>query len=151
MINLTKEQITEALQRFRYFGYSLYFTKEGGDMFRRENRNPPLIHKDRTFFISAEENGLFRLQYTDSDIHALVRVANFTAPPNSPSLIDNIGYGAEIMNKGDLSKEDYEFFGEVSIFCGSFFQRLQFFTFLSRMADITLDRYVDSLFNMQKN
>lgn len=149
-MNVTKDQIKEVLQRFRYFGYSMYYTKEGGELFKNENRNNPLEHNGKKFYVSVEESGQFRLQYTDSDVFALVRVINLTSPPKSESLIDNLGYASEIENREELSEEDFKFFNEVSIFCGSFFQRLQFFTFLSRMADITLDRYADSLLRMER-
>lgn len=147
---MNKQDIKEVIERWRDFAYYFYYTKEGGDIFKAEQENNPFCENGRKFTISLDDSGLFCIKLFDSNEFALVNCQFKICPPSSESKLDNAIFDAEIVNKADLSDENFKFFDRIKIFCGSFFQRLIVMQFFVRMQPSTIDSYAQSLSSAEK-
>lgn len=137
----TKAQCKEVLERLRDFAYHNYYTKEAGERFNGEQKNRPLEHEGRKFYISIEESGLIKINLLDSEEFALISCDFHMVAPMSESGLDNCAMNIEIVNKENLSPKNLDFFESVKIFCGSLFQRTVVMTFLARMQEPTINAY----------
>jgi hypothetical protein len=102
-VDVTKEQITEVLQRLRSFGYWTFTSKYSCDRLDKVG----VKWQDRSIKISISDNGLYQLSLDNGQIcYYDAQAALSPAPKGS---LHNTKFMVRITNSEDLLPDDLEF------------------------------------------
>lgn len=139
MLNLTKEQIKESLERLRDYSYFMY-----NDLKFIDNLYSKVIEfENNKIILNINDDGKIKL-IVNNDTEILYDVFIHTAK-SSGGPIENLKYEYIITNKKELTQEYIEFGMKIAWFVLSYFQRLVAFTFFSRMQNETIDAMANDL------
>ena len=123
MINVTKEQIQESLERLRDYSQFCYFSKDSKEFFNKQTRKV----NGKEYKIEILDSGHYKISNLDNLEYAIYELAIWTAPLQNG--IDNLDFRMkQIECTGNIEE-----FKEVSIFLLSSFQRSVAFIFFARM------------------
>ena len=139
MIDPTKEQIKEVIERLQDYACWVFGTKASAENLSKRKTT----HNGRQFSISIDEKGYYDVNLDNGAVCKFAaRVVNY---PSSADCIDNVNFEYSILNAEDLLPQDLAYSKEVSIFVMSLLQRTVAFNFLSRMTEQTVDELVKDL------
>jgi len=135
MINLTKEQIVESLERLKDYSQWMYFSELCGEMLK----NQKVTFENHTFYLSLAKDGLIEMVLEDGVIGRFDFRIQRIAPLNN--LVNNVDFQTKLISVTRDDSEHIEYFNknEVRMFICSFIQRQMAFTFFARMQPETIN------------
>lgn len=139
MINLTKEQIVETLQRLKDYSHWMYYDERAINLFSQKK----VQFEGHEFFLKIEDDGKIRM-VLENNVACLYDVRAVTTNKLQNSL-DNIRIEAKPIYYSDKNSEYLDYFNKASVFVCSVFQRAIVFTFFCRIADETIDSISNDL------
>lgn len=141
----TKEDFTAFLSLLKEYSGWMYYHPDGIKRFE----NTSISYQNDTLSIKLTEYGIYQIVSSNGK-SAEFEVYSTTTKPYSGT-IDNIQYFVRHRNESEVSFEDKEYFKDAQWFVLSAFQRANAFTFLSRMAEPTINLMANDFFICQKD
>ncbi len=145
MINLTKEQIKETLERLKDYCYWMYYNKDGIEGLKKQI----IDFEGHKFYLEVQDDGLIKM-ILENDITGIFNVIAITHPLKKEYGIDNVEIKTALMNKQVLTPEYIQYFEKAGIFVCSFWQRAVTFTFLSRIQSESIEGIATALLACNK-
>ena len=138
MIEVTKEQIIEVLERFRDMAHWMM-----NDPRARQSLEDQKIEVDGVSYkVSMMDDGKYSVS---DDLGISVVVATFCYQDSPGAGMDNVRFTAKILESEKLDKGVLERFEKVMISVCSAFQRSVAFSFFSRMQDVSIEMFANTL------